>query len=117
MPSLRILPVIIIGGLLLASCGGTEAPTPAPVPTLIPSAIDAGELYAGNCVVCHGEKRQGVSGLGPALIPESLAALSDIEVRDTILSGRPGTAMAGWQERLSPKEIDALLQLIKYTSP
>jgi|TARA_B100001971_G_C18010566_1_gene442155 mono/diheme cytochrome c family protein len=114
MPSRIILPVIIIGGLLLTSCGGQEAaPTPAPTPQ--PSAVDAEELYTTNCALCHGADQQGVSDLGPALTSESLAALSDTEIRDTISEGRPNTAMAPFKGTLSPEEIDALTQSITST--
>jgi mono/diheme cytochrome c family protein len=92
-------------------------PTATPTPTPTPSAIAAGELYAGKCAACHGANREGVSGVGPALTPESLAALSDTDIRDTILNGRSGTAMAPFKDTLSAEEIDALLQLLKYTSP
>ena len=101
------------------------SPTPLPVPTPTPSpspsplapSINAGELYAGNCGVCHGANRQGVSGLGPALTPESLTALSYTEIRDTILNGRPNTAMPPSKGTLSQEEIDALVQFIKDTLP
>lgn len=98
---------------------GGRAPATIPTPPLetAPKAISAGELYAAKCAVCHGTNRLGVSGLAPALTPESLTALSDTEVRDTISSGRPGTAMPAFKGSLSPEEIDALLQLIKQTSP
>ena len=109
MPSRMILSVIIIVGLLVASCGGGAAPTP--------SAIDAGALYETNCVPCHGANRQGIAQLGLALTPESLAALSDTEVKDAILNGRTNTAMAPFKSTLSSDEIDALTQFIKYTSP
>ena len=92
-----------MGGLLLVSCGGTK--------------IDAEGLYESDCTSCHGANRQGVSRLGPALTPESLAALSDADVRDAILNGRPGTAMTTWKGILSPEEIDALVQFVKHTSP
>ncbi len=120
MPNRIILPVIIIVGLLLTSCGGaapapTPAPTPAPAPT--PSAIDANGLYATNCAVCHGKNREGMPDLGPALTPDSLAALSDTEARETILNGSPNTAMAPFKGTLSSEEIDALVQFIKNTSP
>ena len=124
MRKLVILAAFLIGGLFLISCAKAEPPpTPAPTPPSVPApapkalAIDVAKLFATNCAVCHGEKHQGVSGLGPALTPTSLAKLSDTEIRDTILKGRPNTAMAGFVGRLSPEEIDALVQLIKRTLP
>ena len=122
MLKLAILATLLIAGLFLISCAGGAQPTPTqpaptPPPTPTPAAIDAAKLFATNCVVCHGEKRQGVSGLGPALTPTSLTKLSDAEVKSTILKGRSNTAMAGFEGRLSLEEIDALIQLIKRTSP
>jgi mono/diheme cytochrome c family protein len=93
------------------------APTPSPPPPPTASAINADELYAVNCAACHGVNRQGVSGLGPTLTPESLGALSDAAIRNTILNGRPDTPMMPFKDTFSPEEIDALLQLIKYASP
>ncbi|MBI2980003.1 MAG: cytochrome c [Chloroflexi bacterium] len=123
MLKLVIPATLLMAALFLISCTGTQptqpapTPPPIPVPTPTPAAIDAAKLFATNCVVCHGEKRQGVSGLGPALTPTSLTKLSDAEVRSTILKGRTNTAMAGFEGRLSAEEIDALIQLIKRTSP
>ncbi len=90
-------------------------PAPESQPTL--SAKSAGELYATSCAACHGANRGGMSGLGPALTPESLAALSDAEILDAALNGVPGTMMPAFKSILSAEEIDALLQFIKYTSP
>lgn len=110
------LMIVVLGGLLLVSCGGAEAvPTPAPVSA--PSSIDAKALYATNCAACHGADRQGISGVGTALIPERLSALNDDQIKDTILNGKPDTVMPAWKGTLSSAEIDALIQLIKYTSP
>lgn len=90
---------------------------PASLLETTPTAVSAKELFSATCAACHGANRQGISGLGKVLTPESLAALSDIQVRDTILNGRPGTAMPAFKGTLSPEKIDALLQLIKHTSP
>ncbi len=115
---LSIIIIVIMGVLLLSSCGGSEPASPAPAPPApAPTAIDANAIYTDICTICHGANREGVSGLGPALTQESLAALSDIEIKDAILNGRPGTSMTGFKDRLGPEEINALLQLIKYTSP
>ena len=92
-------------------------PAPALPSQTTPSAISADELYTVRCIACHGVNREGVSGLGLPLTPESLAELSDDEVRDTILNGRSGTVMPAFEGTLSQDEIDDLLQLIKYASP
>lgn len=91
--------------------------TPASIPPITPPTIAADELYTIRCAGCHGVNRQGVSGLGPALTPDSLRALSYTEIRDIILNGRSNTAMPPFKSALSQEEIDALVQLIKDTSP
>ena len=69
-------------------------------------------LFAEKCVACHGG-----DGLGTALAP----ALNDLKVREkpsdelkrTVLLGKSGTLMAGWENILSQEETSALLTLIK----
>ncbi len=120
-----VIPCLLLtAGIFLVSCAGqgpspTQAPARPPISSAATSAqaSDAARLFAANCAVCHGEKRQGVSGLGPALTPETLAKLSDAEVTGTVLRGRPGTSMAGFEGRLNPEEAGALVQLIKRTTP
>ena len=91
--------------------------TTAPLSETVATDIDAGALYKTYCIACHGADRQGMANLGPALTPDSLAALSDTEIKDTILNGRLNTAMTPWKDILKSEEIAALAQLIKYNSP
>ena len=114
MRNLGFFITMVMVGLLLASCGGPES---APTSTPATAAIDAGALYETNCVACHGANRQGMPNLGPALTSQSLAAQSDTEIKDTILNGRPNTAMTPWKDILNSEEIDALVQFIKNSSP
>ena len=105
---------MVMVGLLLASCGGSESASSS-TPTT--RAIDAGALYKTHCLACHGANRQGMDNLGPALTPDSLAALSDTEIKDTILNGRLNTAMTPWKDILKSEEVDAITQFIKNTTP
>lgn len=111
---MRNLAVIatIITALVLTSCAGsgTVQNPPAASPA---SAMDARALYKDNCALCHGANRQGTPNIGPPLAPDSLARLSDAQVRDVIVEGRANTAMAGFNGRLSPEQIAALLQLLR----
>jgi cytochrome c55X len=52
-------------------------------------------LLKNDCGACHGLTLQG--GMGPALLPESLAGKPDEFLVSTILNGRKGTAMPPWQ--------------------
>ncbi len=93
------------------------APTPSPSPPPTASPVNVDEIYTAKCAMCHGDKRQGVSGLGPELTPESLTPLDYTEIRDAILNGRSGTAMPPFKGTLTREEVDALVQYIKDTSP
>lgn len=59
-------------------------------------------LLKQDCGSCHGLQFKG--GLGPPLLPAALADTSDSVLIDTILNGRPGTAMPPWREFLSADE-------------
>jgi cytochrome c55X len=69
-------------------------------------------LLNNDCGACHGLTLQG--GMGPALLPESLAGKSDEFLVSTILNGRKGTAMPPWQTFMNEDEalwlIDVLLK-------
>lgn len=70
------------------------------------------QLFASNCVACH-----GADGLGTAIAP----ALNDPAVREktadeitrVITYGSAGTLMAGWNNALTAEEISALTTLIQ----
>lgn len=70
------------------------------------AAIDAAGLFATHCASCHGAQRTG--GMGPALLPESLARLPAAEALRVIAQGRTATQMPAFAGTLSPAEIQAL---------
>ncbi len=55
-----------------------------------------------DCGSCHGMTLKG--GLGPALLPEDIKNKPILLLKNTILFGRPGTAMPPWQTILTEKE-------------
>lgn len=61
-------------------------------------------LVRQDCGSCHGLTLQG--GLGPPLLPESLAGKPVDALKATILHGRPGTAMPGWRRFLNDAEAE-----------
>lgn len=71
---------------------------------------DAAKLFADHCATCHGERRLG--GRGPALLPLSLEGIDRGEVVRTIRDGRTATQTAGFADRLTSEEIDALATFV-----
>jgi cytochrome c55X len=59
-------------------------------------------LVLHDCGSCHGMRLKG--GLGPALTADALKEKSEQMLVQTILSGRPGTAMPPWRPFLSESE-------------
>jgi cytochrome c55X len=68
-----------------------------------------------DCGSCHGMTLKG--GLGPPLLPESLAGKSDAFLIDTILNGRPDTAMPPWRGFFSPDEAAWLVKQLRKSPP
>lgn len=74
-----------------------------------------GALYRANCAACHGTNGEG--GIGNSLnSPTFLAVASDAFLRDTIIYGRPNTAMPAWREFTS-QEISDLMAFIRGWQP
>jgi len=64
-----------------------------------------------DCGSCHGMTLKG--GLGPALLPGSLADKPDESLVATIMAGRPGTAMPGWSRFMSEPEAEWIVSRLK----
>ena len=72
-------------------------------------------LYRANCASCHGSAGEG--GIGNALnSPTFLAVASDALLRDTIIEGRPNTAMPAWRE-FDSREVSDLLAFLRLWQP
>ncbi len=69
-------------------------------------------LLKNDCGACHGLSLQG--GMGPALLPTTLAAKSDELLLDTILNGRKGTAMPPWQPFMNHDEAVWLIGILRH---
>jgi len=86
-----LFPVLALLPLALAA----DQPSPQRQEALI-------QFLKQDCGSCHGMTLQG--GLGPALLPEALAAKPDDVLVTTVLKGRPGTAMPPWESFLNRDE-------------
>ena len=62
---------------------------------LQPAVENATDLYAENCVVCHGAAGEGISTI-PALDSEALRTMPEETLYKIIARGVDGTQMAAW---------------------
>jgi cytochrome c55X len=69
------------------------------------------DLLKQDCGACHGLTLKG--GMGPALLPETLAGKSDDFLADTIMNGRQGTAMPPWQPFMNRDEALWLVKILR----
>jgi cytochrome c55X len=72
-------------------------------------------LVRQDCGSCHGMTLKG--GLGPALLPETLAEKPAEALKLTILYGRPGTPMPGWSHFLAETEVDWIVAKLQTNFP
>lgn len=90
-PALQILAVMIAMG----GTPGLRAEAPA-------------DLYGRHCAACHGADRLG--GMGPALLPESLARLKKPEALAVVRDGRVATQMTGFAAVIDEVALAALVE-------
>ncbi|MGJ7096989.1 cytochrome c oxidase subunit II [Vibrio hannami] len=66
-------------------------------------------IYTERCAVCHQVNGEGLPSVFPA-INRSAIATGDVSLHiDTIVNGRPGTAMQAFVDQISEKEIAAVI--------
>ncbi|HSJ47409.1 MAG TPA: cytochrome c [Gammaproteobacteria bacterium] len=73
--------------------------------------LELRHLLIQDCGSCHGMTLKG--GLGPALRPANLEGKPDELLINTILHGRPGTAMPPWQALLSEEDAVWLVETLR----
>ena len=73
------------------------------------------QVFATHCATCHGPEGRGDGPAGAALEPPAADLvgpraehLRGIPRRTIIAEGRPGTAMVGWKDILSPEDLEAV---------
>jgi cytochrome c oxidase subunit 2 len=77
----------------------------------LPDLVARGEkVYAANCVACHQAQGQGTPALkAPALAGNKFVMGAHNGPVDTVLNGRPGTAMQSFAKQLNDTEIAAVI--------
>ena len=68
-------------------------------------------LLRQDCGSCHGMTLKG--GLGSPLLPANLAGKPDTLLVDTILNGRPDTAMPPWRAELTRDDAVWLVEQLR----
>ena len=68
-------------------------------------------LLKQDCGSCHGMTLKG--GLGPSLLPEDLQNKPEWFLTQTIMAGRPGTAMPPWNAILTKREAGWIAKQLK----
>jgi mono/diheme cytochrome c family protein len=68
-------------------------------------------VFQKDCAKCHGKTAEGRHFAGPSLVSENTAATSADELRDIVTNGKH--RMPKFAGKLTPEEIDALVQQIK----
>ena len=103
---------VLLGLTALAVSTAQSAEPPQPDPTRQKALV---HLVRQDCGSCHGMRLAG--GLGPALTPARLADWPDDALVATILHGRPGTAMPGWQRFVTEDEAGWIVARLKQSFP
>lgn len=90
----RILLLFAVFALVLTACGGgseSSDTTAADTTAVTAGDADSGiEIYAGTCMVCHGQAGEGVEGLGkPWVGSEFINSRTDGEMLAFLQEGRP----------------------------
>lgn len=86
-----------------------------------PKMVLGEQLYVRNCAVCHGDKGNGAmwtqSSLNPSPRDFTASAAREELSRERMITsvtyGRPGTAMMSFRKRLSPGEIETVVDYIR----
>ena len=72
------------------------------------------KVYASNCVACHQAQGQGTPAMkAPALAGNKLVGGAGEGPIDTVLNGRPNTAMQPFGKQLSDTEIAAVITYVR----
>jgi mono/diheme cytochrome c family protein len=73
-------------------------------------------VYSASCAACHGV--QGGGGIGLPLNPSQfIQSQSNADLLAFLLAGRPGTAMAGFKDRLAETDLANVIAFLRLWQP
>ncbi len=83
------------------------------------AAPDGKAIFQQKCSMCHGTEGKGYAAIKtPDLTdPKVQAAVTDAQIMDIIKNGKKGTAMVGWDGKLSADEMKAVAAYIRTLAP
>ncbi|NPA66027.1 MAG: nitrite reductase [Epsilonproteobacteria bacterium] len=76
------------------------------------SNMDVASVFEKECQGCHGPNHEG--GVGADLRPNVIAKKNSYELAQTILNGRPGTAMPGFKDSFSKADADKMVDYLQH---
>jgi mono/diheme cytochrome c family protein len=95
----------------------TLQPAPTPAPATASASAQTKDLYAQNCLNCHGATgaADGIAAAPLARPPASFRAKQPAAARaaSVIADGIPGSAMPGWKAKLSDSQRDDLAGYVR----
>ena len=72
------------------------------------------KVFAANCVACHQANGKGIPGSFPALDGDKVVLGPKAAQINTVLKGKPGTAMAAFGGQLNDVEIAAVISYTRH---
>lgn len=103
-PPLLVHVTVLLGAAFAAAYAAAAAdPQPERQRELV-------NLVRQDCGSCHGLTLSG--GLGPALLPATLADKPLDSMVATVMNGRPGSAMPGWSRFMSEPEAEWVVRAL-----
>ncbi len=76
------------------------------------SNMNVEKMFEKECQGCHGPNHEG--GVGADLRPNAIARKNSQMLAETILNGRPGTAMPQFKEKFSKADADKMVDYIQH---
>jgi len=76
------------------------------------SSMDVEKMFEKECQGCHGPNHEG--GVGSDLRPKVTAKKNAYMLAETILNGRPGTAMPQFDDKMTKADADKMVDYIQH---
>ncbi len=76
------------------------------------SSMNVEKMFEKECQGCHGPNHEG--GVGSDLRPSTIAKKNAYTLAETILNGRPGTAMPQFKEKFDKSDADKMVDYLQH---